>query len=69
MHSSVQLVVSARGVGIEADEKSLALSSVSAWALHAAVERPVLAWRDRVLHPVRRDAVADALAAPPASTF
>ena len=46
----------------------LALSSVSAWALYAAVERPVLAWRDRVLHPVRRGAVADALAAPRASS-
>jgi peptidoglycan/LPS O-acetylase OafA/YrhL len=45
----------------------LALSGVSAWALYAAVERPVLIWRDGVLRRRRTAPSGDVLAAPETS--
>jgi peptidoglycan/LPS O-acetylase OafA/YrhL len=45
----------------------LVLSALSAWALYSVVERPVLVWRDRVLHRGGTASVPKGLAAPPAS--
>jgi peptidoglycan/LPS O-acetylase OafA/YrhL len=45
----------------------LLLSALSAWALYSVVERPVLMWRDRVLHRTRTPGMLKAMVATPAS--
>ena len=43
------------------------LSALAAWALYSVVERPVLVWRDRVLHRGRSSSLPKAVVAAPAT--